>query len=406
LSHFPAKAQNDTVPIQEWPVPYSSSRPRDPFVAPDGKVWFVGQVSHYAATFDTGTKQFRRINLPAGAGPHNIIVDDWGRPWYTGNAATHIGRIDPVGGTVRQFPTPGANDPHTLHFGKDKSLWFTAQQSNAIGRLDTSTGAVQLLRPTGSGSLPYGIVSTPDGTIWVVLFGTNKLARIDPAARTMTEITLPRSGIRPRRVGATSDGAVWYVDYGTGYLGRYEPGSGKVEEWPCPGGANARPYAMATDDLDRIWFVETGRNPNRLVGFDFKTKQVFANQAIPSSGGTVRHMVFHRPTRTIWFGSDVNTLGRIDLSQSPLGFHRRGGAQFQADVRLSASELSVRWPHALGPKAHSTIYTLSGNKVLWAESPGTENAVALPLDNPAQGWYLLDFQAPGLRFRHAFRMAR
>lgn len=28
--------------LEEWQVPWLESRPRDPYVAPDGRVWFVG----------------------------------------------------------------------------------------------------------------------------------------------------------------------------------------------------------------------------------------------------------------------------------------------------------------------------------------------------------------------------
>ena len=119
-----------------------------------------------------------------------------------------------------------------------------------------------------------------------------------------------------RRIGRTSDGAVWYVDYARGFLGRLDPASGRVEEWAAPAGAESRPYAMAVDDRDRVWYVETGVVPNRLVAFDFKTKQVVSSTPIPSSGATrntVRHMVYHAPTKSIWFGTDAGTIGRARL---------------------------------------------------------------------------------------------
>ena len=71
------------------------------------------------------------------------------------------------------------------------------------------------------------------------------------------------------------------------------------------------PYAMTSDDKDRLWLVETGVQPNRLVGFDPKTESWFSITPVSKSGGlTIRHMVFHKPTRTIWFGTDANTIGR------------------------------------------------------------------------------------------------
>ena len=51
--------------------------------------------------------------------------------------------------------------------------------------------------------------------------------------------------------------------------------------------------------------------PNKLVGFDPKSSTWFSITPISKSGGgTVRHMTFHRPTRTLWFGTDANTIGR------------------------------------------------------------------------------------------------
>ena len=70
------------------------------------------------------------------------------------------------------------------------------------------------------------------------------------------------------------------------------------------------PYAMTSDDGGRLWFVETGAQPNRLVGFDPKTEKFFSVTPIPSGGGTIRYMVFDSKTRMIWFGSDNDTIGR------------------------------------------------------------------------------------------------
>jgi virginiamycin B lyase len=70
---------------------------------------------------------------------------------------------------------------------------------------------------------------------------------------------------------------------------------------------------MITDDRDRLWLVETGPRPNRFVAFDPATERVVETADIPSGAGSVRHMVFHAPTRTIWFGTDANTIGRARL---------------------------------------------------------------------------------------------
>jgi virginiamycin B lyase len=70
---------------------------------------------------------------------------------------------------------------------------------------------------------------------------------------------------------------------------------------------------MTVDDADRLWFVETGAQPNKLVGFDPRTETFFSSTPIPSGGGTVRYMLFDAKNRVIWFGSDNNTIGRAQV---------------------------------------------------------------------------------------------
>ena len=71
---------------------------------------------------------------------------------------------------------------------------------------------------------------------------------------------------------------------------------------------------MAVDDRDRVWFVESGPNPNRFVGFHTRTLEFFSVTRVPSGGGTVRHMYFHAPARDVWFGTDTNTVGRARVN--------------------------------------------------------------------------------------------
>ena len=74
--------------------------------------------------------------------------------------------------------------------------------------------------------------------------------------------------------------------------------------------AASMPYAMTVDDKDRLWFVESGPQPNRLVGFDPAQESFFSVNAVPSGGGSVRHMVYDPATNSIWFGTDTNYLAR------------------------------------------------------------------------------------------------
>lgn len=319
LAVLPALAQENEaataeIEIREWRVPWENSRPRDPDVAADGRIWFVGQADDYVAVFDPQDDSFERFDLPEGAGPHNVIITRDQQIWYAGNRAAHLGRLDPDSGAIDQVATSEeqAADPHTLIEDSQGRIWFTSQWSNHIGRYDRDTGAIDLVGVSRERARPYGIVVDDADNAWVVLFGTNQLARVDADSFELTEIDLPREAARPRRL-AWTDRGIYYGDYAEGYLGHYDPDSGQIREWRMPGEDRSGPYALIADDRGRIWSVETWQQPNRFVGFDPDSEAFFTITDIPSGGGAVRHMVFDPETASIWFGTDTNYLGQAML---------------------------------------------------------------------------------------------
>lgn len=315
----PASAQD--AELTEWEVPWANTRPRDPFVGPDGKVWFVGQAGHYVAYLEPGTGAFKKYDLEDGTGPHNLIVDGNGIVWYSGNRnRRHIGRLDPATGEIEKFMLPDerARDPHTLVFSKAGDIWFTVQGGNFIGKLEPATGRTQLIEAPevqsrrGNSSRPYGIKMDSQDRPWIALFNTNLIATVDPATMALETFELPE-GARPRRLVITSDDMIYYVDYARGYLGRLNPVNGEVTEWQSPGGDRARGYGMAVDKDDRVWFVETGPQPNRFVGFDPATEEFFSVVEVESGAGSIRHMYYDEATNSIWFGTDAGTIGQAKL---------------------------------------------------------------------------------------------
>lgn len=308
-------ADNGKVEITEWSVPWKNTRPRDPYVDGQNRVWFVGQRGDYLAYLDPESGQFKRFDLELGTGPHNLIVDKAGYVWYAGNLNAHIGKLDPEDGKITKYSMPdsAARDPHTLVFDQKGDIWFTVQGGNFVGKLTTQTGEIQLIAVPTPRARPYGIVVDSRNHPWICEFGSNKLATVDPDMMELQEIILPREDARPRRLAVTSDNNIWYVDYAGGFLGQYNPITGKFQEWPLPGGTNARPYALSVDDQDRLWLVETGPHPNRFVGFDPRTQEFFSVTEIESGAGSVRHMVFHKPTQAVWFGTDTNNIGRARI---------------------------------------------------------------------------------------------
>lgn len=326
--HVPVEAQSplDDPTLEEWTVPYERTRPRDPAVAPDGRVWFCGQAGAYIAVLDPRTGEFTKYDT-GGVRPHNLIIDPEGTVWYAGNAASdgamarHIGKLDPDTGEIERFmlPDEGARDPHTLIWDSAGDIWFTVQGGNYIGKFDPDTGESRLVKSMevegarrGNSSRPYGIVVDSNDRPWIALFNTNHIATVDPETFELETYELPENAL-PRRIAITSDDILWYGDWTRGTLGRLDPATGEVKEYPLPSGTDSRPYAVVEDDSDRIWLVETGVQPNNFIGFDPMTEEIFSVVPVESGGGSIRHMYFDAETNTMWFGTDANTVGKAQL---------------------------------------------------------------------------------------------
>lgn len=302
------------VVIREFDVPTPKSRPHDPAVAPDGALWYTGQMTNHLGRLDLKTGAIREFPLKTeGSGPHGLVADQDGNIWYTGNFKAHVGKLDPRSGEVTEYFMPdreAAPDPHTPIFDQKGVLWFTVQRGNQVGRVDPRTGKVELKQAPTPRSRPYGIVVDSRGTPWVVLFGTNKLASIDPKTMELTEYTLPE-GARPRRLDVAPDDSIYYTDYARGMLGRFDPRTKKVEEWRSPGGPQSQPYGIAITRDGMVWYSESGVEPNTLVRFDPKTKR-FALAPIPSGGGVVRHMIATPDGRLYLACSGVNKVAVVE----------------------------------------------------------------------------------------------
>ena len=306
----PVAAQGDTIDLEEWPVEWGG-RTRDPAMAPDGKVWFVGQAGNYVANLNPATGAQKRYEIEEGTNPHTVVVDQHGIAWYAGNRNGRIGRLDPATGAIKTIMTGEAKDPHTMVFDGKGNLWFTSQGSNRVGRLNIATEKVDLVTPNDTPSNPYGMVIDAKGTVWVALLRVGMIAKIDPQTLAVTRFKEGADTSRSRRLDVLSDGTIWFGDEARGMLGRINPATGEVKEWPVPGGEKAGPYALTKDDQDRIWFSEA--NTKRLVGFDPKAEKFFANIEV---SGTIRHMTFDKKTRMMWFGTDANKVGRIALQKA------------------------------------------------------------------------------------------
>jgi virginiamycin B lyase len=304
------------VSIREFDVPTPKARPHDPAVAPDGALWYTGQLANKLGRLDPKTGAIKEFPLKTPeSGPHGLAADKDGNIWFTANFKAYIGKLDPRTGAITEYPMPDprARDPHSLVFDRDGKIFFTVQDSNFVGRLDPSTGKVMLKEVPTSDAVPYGIIIGPDGAAYFCEFGTNKIGRIDPKTLAITEYTLPE-GARPRRIANNPDHLIYYSDFARGYLGQLDPQSGKVQEWASPGGPHSNPYGIASTSDGMVWYSESGVKPNTVVAFDPKTK-AFQHWPIPSGGGVVRNMVATPDDRLYLACSGVNKVAIVEISR-------------------------------------------------------------------------------------------
>ena len=230
--------------IKEWPVPTPGSLPHDPMFAPDGSVWYAGQMADLLGRFDPKSGEFKEYRLKRPrSGAHGIIADKDGNIWFTANCAGYIGKLDPKTGDIKEYsmPDPAATDPHSLAFDQNGILWFTVQNAGMVGRLAPATGEVKLAIVPTPKARPYGIVVNSKGVPFFCEFGSNKLASIDPETMSIHEYVLPNAGSRPRRLAITADDVIWYGDFSRGYVGRFDARTAKSASGPLRAGPSPNP---------------------------------------------------------------------------------------------------------------------------------------------------------------------
>jgi virginiamycin B lyase len=305
---------NVEVSFQEWKLPTPGSRPHDPLAAPDGTIWYSGQMASLLGHIDPKTGEIKEYRTATpGSGPHGLIMDKQGNVWFTANFKAYIGKLDPKTGKFTEYPLdPEARDPHTPVFDQKGNIWFTVQGANKVGHLDTETVESKIATPHMAKANPYGMIVTSKGVPYFVEFGSNKIASIDPQTMVIHEYVLPNQESRPRRVAVTSDDVLYYTDYSRGYLGRFDTQTGKVTgEWASPGGRDSRPYGI-TSVNGIIWYSESAVRPNTLVRFDPQTEK-FQSWAIPAGGGVVRNMMHTDDGKLVLTESGENVVALVTV---------------------------------------------------------------------------------------------
>ncbi len=246
-----------------------------------------------------------------GSRPHDPMAAHDGSLWYTGQLANVLGRLDPATGQIREFKLNPMTGPHGLTEDKDGNLWFTGNFAGLIGKLDPKTGTVtEYKMPAPGAKDPHTIVHDHDGILWFSAQVANKIGRLDPTTGEIRLVTPPTPNARPYGLAVNSKNIVYFVEFGANKIATIDSKTMAIREFALPDPA-ARPRRLAIGPDDMIWYSDYARG--YLGRLDPATGQV--KEWLSPSGPKSQPygMVFTKGA--VWYsesGAKPNTIVRFD----------------------------------------------------------------------------------------------
>jgi virginiamycin B lyase len=246
-----------------------------------------------------------------GSRPHDPLAAHDGSLWYTGQLANVLGRLDPKTGEIREFKLNPMTGPHGLTEDREGNIWFTGNFAGLIGKLDPKTGMVTEYKiPAPGAKDPHTIVRDHDGILWFSAQQANKIGRVDPATGEIRIVTPPTPGARPYGLAVNAKNVVYFVEFGTNKIATIDSKTMEIREFPLPD-AGARPRRLAIGPDDAIWYSDFARG--YLGRLDPATGQV--KEWLSPSGPKSQPYGIVFTKGAVWYnesGAKPNTIVRFD----------------------------------------------------------------------------------------------
>lgn len=385
--------------LREYALP-PGSFPVGIALAPGGEVWYTDIRRNVVARFDprTGTRKEYVVPTP-DAWPFFLHRAPDGTVWFTERVGNKIGRLDPATGAITEYevPTPHAQ-PAGLTVTPAGHVFFTENSANQIGHLDPRAGRVQEIRvpsPATPGPQygPAGITSDVSGNVWFAELD-GRLARIRSGTLAIEEFPLPQRGTRPAGVAVDRWGLVWFTELDGNSVSSFDPVLRVFRRHPLPTGApdprplgppeatargempteggprarTSRPFGIAVDTEDRVWFSEQYAHKAGMLALP-EVELVLPAEAVRSSRLSihlrVRGAAPAQPLRYLLDGDPISVTGaEVALSMVPPGCHvlavqarRANGEVVEANAAFvlePSLELIAAAVESLGPDALPT----------------------------------------------------
>ena len=193
-----------------------------------------------------------------GSRPHDPLATRDGNIWWTGQLSNKLGRLNPKTGEFKEFPVKLQTGPHGLMEDKDGNIWFTGNFRSLIGKLDPKTGEVtEYPMPDPAAKDPHTLVFDHNGTLWFSVQQGNFVGRLDPKTGAIKLVHPPTDKARPYGMAVNSKNQVFFVEFGAPKVATIDDNM-QIKEYPLPDPA-ARPRRIAIDDHDIIWYTDFAR---------------------------------------------------------------------------------------------------------------------------------------------------
>ena len=137
------------------------SMPQDVKISPDGKTYFIADMSHAGIyLIDAATITVRGF-LPTGSNAHGIYVSRDSKSLYVSNRLGHsVSVVDIATETVRAtWPIPGGTPDMGGISADGKVLWLSGRYTGEVYALDTTDGHLLARIKVGNG--PHGLCVWP-----------------------------------------------------------------------------------------------------------------------------------------------------------------------------------------------------------------------------------------------------
>jgi virginiamycin B lyase len=195
-----------------------------------------------------------------GSRPHDPLATKDGAIWWTGQLANKLGRVDPKTGAIREYSLKSAHTaPHGLTEDRDGNIWFTGNNAGLIGKLDPKTGLTTEYRlPDPNARDPHTLIFDRDGILWFTVQQANRVGRLDPKTGEIKLVTPPTPNARPYGMAMNSKNVVYFVEFGTNKVATIDSKTMAIKEYDLPDAA-ARPRRIAISPDDMIWYTDFTR---------------------------------------------------------------------------------------------------------------------------------------------------